>query len=150
MNMSLTRWQPLKEMMTLRDAMNHLFDESVFQPLTLGGVNGNNVPLDIIEQENELLVRAAVPGFDPEQIDISIQGDVLTLQGKMEEQHEDKRENYHLREYRSGSFHRSVRLPVGVDADSARAEVRNGMLTLHLPRAEAEARRRIEIQHNNN
>lgn len=145
--MSLTRWQPLREMMALRDAVDRLFDESAFPGGTLARSRGaiNPLPLDLIERDEELIVRAAVPGFDPEQIDISLQGDTLTLRGSMETQRKDDEENYHLREYRASSFHRSIRLPAAVDADNATAECKNGVLTLHLPKAERETARRIAV-----
>src|SRR5687768_3353271 len=108
--MSLTRWQPFREMMTLRDTMDRLFDDSFFQPLS--SFSTTTLPMDIVERDNELLVRASVPGFTPEQIDISIQGDVLTLRGSQEQEQHDDQENYYLREYRVQNFQRSVRLPV--------------------------------------
>jgi HSP20 family protein len=141
--MSLTRWQPLREMVALREAMDRLFEENFLHPLSGGG--SNFVPMDMVERDDEVVVRAAVPGYEPEQIDISVQGDTLTIRGQMEAQKEDQNENYHLREYRSGNFQRTVRLPLHVNADEATAECKNGILTLRLPKAEVQQPKRIQI-----
>lgn len=147
--MSLVRWQPQQEILSLRNAMNRLFDDSFFGTGSLFDApfvsTSASVALDVVEQDNELLVRAAVPGFEPEQIDISVQGNLLTLTGKVEQKSENEKETYHLREYSSRSFHRAVRLPVEVDSDKANAEYKNGILTLHLPKAEASIAKRIQI-----
>ena len=87
-----------------------------------------------------------MPGFEPEQIDISVQGNLLTLAGKVEEKSENEKETYHLREYSRRSFHRVLRLPVEVDSDKANAaEYKNGILTLHLPKAQASIAKQIPI-----
>lgn len=142
--MDLTRWQPMQEMMTLRDTVNRLFDQSLFQALP--HFDNNMVRMDLLERENELLVRAPVPGFKAEQIDISLQGNTLTLSGEMEEESDKKEENYHLHEWHQGSFQRMVRLPINVNTDKVTAECRDGILTVHLPKAEVKGLKKIAIQ----
>jgi len=144
--MSLTRWQPLQEMMSLRDTMDRFFADPFFQPVATNGVNGSALPLDIIERDNELVVQAAAPGYTPEQIEVSVQGDLLTLRGALEQESERKEENYHLRERMIGSFQRTVRLPASVDADQATAEYANGVLTLNLPKTTEASAKKIKIQ----
>jgi HSP20 family protein len=124
--------------------MDRLFDDSFFQPLS--SFSTTTLPMDIVDRDNELVVRASVPGFTPEQIEISIQGDVLTLRGSQEQEERDDQENYYLREYRAQNFQRSVRLPVLVSADQATAECKDGILTLRLPKSEESAVQRISIQ----
>jgi len=141
--MSLTRWQPSQEMMSLRDAVDRLFDETFFQPLTRNG--GSLLPLDVIERDNEFIVHASVPGFDPSQIDISVQGDTLTIKGQMEQAQETREGTYYLRERRAGSFQRTIRLPVGVNPDQAEAEYKHGVLTLHLPKTETAVTKKIAV-----
>lgn len=144
--MSLMRWQPLQEITSLREAMNHLFDDTFFAPLSPLSTS-QTVPLDILDQEHALVVQAAIPGFEPEQIDISVQNDVLTIRGEVESQNgHDHEGSYHLREFSRRSFQRVVRLPVPVRADEAEAEYRNGMLSLTLPKAEGAVPRRIEVR----
>lgn len=143
--MSLTRWQPFQELATFREAVDRLFDDDFFRPLWIRE-SERSLPLDIVEHDNEFIVHASLPGFDPKNIEVNVQGDILTLSGTMEEEQETKKEHYYLRERRSGSVKRSVRLPVGVDADKATATYENGVLTLHLPKLESATIRRIKVK----
>jgi HSP20 family protein len=119
------------------------------QPLAAGGrMPEGGLPLEIKEEDDALVVRAAVPGFAPEQIDVTVQGDTLTIRGRSETESTDEREgNYHLREWRASSFHRSVTLPTPVASDAAEAEIKHGVLTLRLPVREDAAARRIAVRH---
>jgi len=146
--MALSRWQPLREMATLRDTMDRMFDQSFFQPLSIAGKS--LVAMDLIERENELIVKASVPGVDPEKLDLSIHDDTLTISGSTEHQVENKREDYLLREHHVGRFERMLRLPVRVDAEAATAECRNGVLTLTLPKVQEARPHRIRIQGSTN
>ena len=143
--MTISRWQPFREMMTLRDAMDRLFDDTLFRESGTAMGTLGALPLDLIERDDELVVRASVPGFDPEQIDISLQGDVLTLRGSTEQKQEDERDRYHLREHRVQSFQRAIRLPVDVDGDKVTAQCENGVLTIHMPKAPESGARRITV-----
>jgi len=130
--MSLRRLRPLGDYLSLRDAV-----DSVFDPTHFGGLLGREsgfLPLDVIVREDEIVVQAAVPGFDPANVNIDIQGDLLTLSGRLDVQQARGNERYYLRERRTGSFQRVVRLPAYVDAENAQAEIKNGLLTLRLPR----------------
>lgn len=144
--MSLSRWHPLQDMLTLRDTMNRLFDDSLFMPAQIG--TGGTPLLDVVERDDELLVRASLSGFEPEEIDVQLQGDVVTIQGQVEKREEERKETYHLSELRRSAFRRTVRLPVPVRSDEARAGYRNGILTLHLPTAQEAIARRIQINGN--
>lgn len=103
------------------------------------------MPLDVIEKDDEYLVKASLPGIKPEDLDITYQSNTLSIQGETteEEKHEDAR--YHLQERRFGRFSRSVTLP-DVDADKIEAEYHDGVLTLHLPKSEEVKPKRIQIQ----
>lgn len=145
--MSISRWNPLQEIATVRDTMDRFFIDPFFQPMTFNGGKLSVPSLDMMERDNELVVQATVPGYEPEQIDVSVQGDTLTLRGTTNSEREQKDENYHLRERQMGSFHRSVRLPASVNADEASAEYHNGVLTLRLPKTEASSVKRIKVNH---
>ena len=97
---------------------------------------------DISETANEIHVKAELPGMDAKEIDITVTGDLLTIKG---EKKEEKGQNFHRRERRYGSFSRSFRLPVEVKADSINAGYKDGVLTVTMPKAEAEKARRIEV-----
>ncbi len=142
--MSIVRWEPLSELMSLREAMDRLFEESFVRPraalMPFFGAGG--LALDMYETEDALVVTADVPGIKAEDLDISITGDVLTIKGETKMEQEVKRENYHRQERRYGAFSRSVALPVSVNADKAEAKFKDGVLTLTIPKAE-EARPKV-------
>jgi len=132
---NLIRWEPAREMMTLREAMDHLFDDAFTRPLTLR--DGWSVPaIDMFQTDNEVVVKASIPGYKTDDVQISISGDILTLKGEMKQEDEKKDKAWHIREQRWGSFERAVVLPTEVIADKAKAEFENGLLSVTLPKAE--------------
>ncbi len=133
----LVKWEPFRELISLREAMDRLFEESFVRPFGwLAPVGAETFAIDMYETDDDIVVKAAIPGVKPEDIDVSISGDVLTIKGEVKEEKEVKEENYIRKERRYGTFCRSVTLPVQVDADKAKAEYENGILTLTLPKAE--------------
>ncbi len=135
---NLIRWEPMSEMVTLRDAMDRLFNEAFTRPwgLTDGGRFSGMPALDMYQTDNDVVVKAVVPGMKPEDVQISVTGDLLTIKGEMKEETDNKEKAYHIREQRWGSFERSVTLPTAVKSDKAQAEFENGVLTITLPKAE--------------
>lgn len=132
---NLTRWEPAREMMTLREAMDRLFDDAFTRPLSIR--DGWSAPaIDMYQTDDEIVVKASLPGFKADDVQINITGDVLTLRGEMKHEEEKKEKAWHLREQRWGSFERSVALPTDVVADRANADFENGVLTITLPKAE--------------
>jgi len=122
-------------MMTLREAMDHLFDDAFTRPLTLR--DGWSVPaVDMYQTDDEVVVKASIPGFKAEDVQINVTGDILTLRGEVKQEDEKKDKAWHIREQRWGSFERSVALPTEVIADKAKAEFENGILSITLPKAE--------------
>ena len=102
-------------------------------------------PLNIFETPTSLIVKAELPGVKPEQLDISIEGDTLTIKGKREMHYEEGKTSFHRREIQSGSFNRSVGLSVKIDLDSLSAKLVNGILTVTLNKAAETQPRRINI-----
>lgn len=147
--MAIERWAPFGEAMSLSDAMNTLFRESFIRPSTLmegnGGVSAFSLPLDVTETDDAFLVKASLPGIEPEKVQITVHGDVLTIHGECHREEEKKGERWHMRERRCGSFRRSVSLPMAVDSDKAAAQFEHGVLTLTLPKSEAAKPRQIKI-----
>lgn len=134
--MTLTRWEPFRELMTLREAMDRLFDEAFTMPLRLTD-GAELLPLiDMYQTPEAVVVKATMPGVKPEDLNITVQGDVLTIKGEVKAEEEVKDATYHIRERRYGTFTRTLQLPVPVVADKAQAEFENGILTLTLPKAE--------------
>jgi HSP20 family protein len=134
---SLARWEPFNDLISLRDAMDRLFEESfVRSPKSLIPWKSSELDLDMYETDNEVVVKASIPGIKPEELDITITGDTLSIMGETKEENEVKRENYLYQERCYGSFSRSVALPEGLITDKAEASFENGVLTLHIPKAE--------------
>ena len=145
--MTVIRWQPERDFLTLREAMSRMFDDAVIG----APVQGNGqvaVPFDVLEREDAVVVRAPVPGFTPDDIDVNVTADVLTVTGHHKEEASKDEGSYHVREWRTGSFQRAMRLPSEVDTAKAEAEVRDGVLTLTLPKAEAVKPKKIAIKAN--
>ena len=106
---NITRWDPFGEMVHLRQAMDRLFDESFTRPWRLLGWEGETfVPLDVYETDDELVVKASLPGVKPEDVDVSIIGDTLSIKGEFKSEEETKKPSYHRQERRYGSFHRAA------------------------------------------
>ncbi|MHB1482541.1 MAG: Hsp20/alpha crystallin family protein [Bellilinea sp.] len=142
---NLTRWEPVREMMTLREAMDRLFDDAFTRPLSLNGAAA--LPsLDVYETDDEVVVKASLPGLKAEDVQISVTGDSLTLRGEFKQEEEKSGATYHVRERRSGSFERTLGLPVSVQTDKAKADFENGILSIVLPKAEAVKPRTINIK----
>ena len=135
---SLVRWEPFNDLISLRDAMDRLFEESFVHPLRSELIpwGRSGLPLDMYETENEVVVKASVPGIKPEELDVTIAGDTLTIKGETKMESEVKRECYLCQERRYGAFSRSVTLPGGLNTDKVDATFENGVLTLHIPKAE--------------
>jgi HSP20 family protein len=122
-------------MVTLREAMDRLFDDAFTRPLGL--TDGWRAPaIDLYQTDDEVVVKAALPGVKADQVQINVTGDLLTIKGETKEGSETKDKNYHIREQRWGAFERSVMLPTAVVSDKAKAEFEDGVLTVTLPKAE--------------
>jgi HSP20 family protein len=142
---NIIRWDPFREMVSMRNAMDRLFDNALgtmpedWQPSW-------SLALDVAENANEFVVKASIPGVNPDDLDITYDANTLTIKGetRVEEEREDT--HYHLKERRYGSFVRSISLPSSVRAENIQANYESGVLTLHLPKAEEAKPKRIAIQ----
>ncbi len=142
---NLSRWEPMHEMMTLREAMDRLFDEAFTRPLAPSG--GMQMPaIDLYQTDNEVVVKAAIPGINPDDINISLTADVLTLRGDYKQEDNIEDAQYHIREHRHGIFERSIMLPSPVEPNKAKADFDKGILSIHLPRVESVKPKTVNIQ----
>ena len=132
---NLIRWEPAREMMTLREAMDHLFDDAFTRPLSLNG-NWSLPAVDMYQTDDEIVVKAALPGIKPDAVQINVTGDVLNLKAEVDEEEETKDKAWHIREQRWSKLERSITLPTAVKADKAKADFENGVLIVTLPKAE--------------
>ena len=146
---NLTRWEPGREMMTLREAMDRLFDDAFTRSFSIsreGGSNWSSPAIDMYQTNDEVVVKAALPGIKPDEVEINVNGEVLTIRGEMKHEEETKEKAWHVREHRWGAFERSVRLPIGVVADRAKADFENGILTITLPKSEKVKPKTISVK----
>ena len=143
---NLIRWEPMREVMTLREAMDHLFDDAFTRPVSMAG---SSIPvLDLYQTNDAVVVKAALPGFKPDDVQISVTNDVLTLRGEYKQENVNGQGEvvYHVRERRYGSFERSLTLPTSVQTDKAKADFENGILTIQLPKSEEVKPKSISIK----
>ena len=144
----IVRWDPWGDLISLRGAMDRLFEESFVRPPRgwLLPSERRTVALDMYETEDVVVVKASVPGLKPEEIDVTISGDTLTIKGETKEETEEKRRSYIRQEHRYGAFSRSVTLPAGLQTDKAEASFEDGILTLTVPKAEEVKPKTIRIK----
>ncbi len=144
--MAIDRWD-LREAVSLSDAMNALLRESFIRPSAgvAGQFGAALLPLDVSENDNEFVIKASMPGVKPEDVQITVHGDTLTISGESKAEEEKKGERWHLRERRFGSFQRSISLATPVNSDKAQATFDHGVLTLVLPKSEQAKPRQIKI-----
>ena len=144
----LIRWDPFGDRLTGRNAIDRLFDESFVRPGFgwFAPVSAANMAIDMYETKDDVVVRASLPGVKPDQVDVTITGDTLTIRGESKEENEVKEENYVRKERRFGSFSRCVTLPGGVKADKAEATFENGVLTLKIPKTEEAKPKTIKVK----
>jgi HSP20 family protein len=136
-----------------RSEMNQLFDSYLREPFgslsdTMNSWGRWAPSLDVSENDREVTVRAEIPGVDPNQIDITVTGDRLTISGEKKEMLENKDREVHHRETRYGSFSRTLQLPTGVDAQKVSADYTNGVLTVTLQKTPSAKATKIPIKTN--
>lgn len=147
--MALVRWDPARELDALQGDMNRLFDG--FFGRREGAAGGGYAsrrwipPMDLVETEDHLVLRADLPGVDGQDIEIEVKDGVLTVSGERRSQHEDKREGFHRVERSFGRFSRSLELPKGVDPQSVSAHFDRGVLEVRMPKPAQRKPTRIEI-----
>lgn len=144
---SLMRWDPGNDMISLRDMMDRLFEDS-FVRTRSGSMlpRAGDLAVDLVETKDDVVVKATLPGVKPEDVELTITGDTLSIRGETKEEKETKDENYIRRERRYGSFSRSIQLPAGLQTDKAEASFENGVLTLRLPKSEQVKPKSIKVK----
>jgi HSP20 family protein len=139
----LSRWEPFRDLSRLQDEMNRIFDERLFKT---GESVGWTPPCDVYEDEECVLLRFELAGVDPKKVDIRFENGVLTLRGERKLEQEEKRENYHRVELSYGAFTRSFSLPWTVDPEKIRADAKDGILTVTLPKRVEARPRPIQVK----
>jgi len=148
--MAIVRWEPFRDLVTLQDRMNRIFDET-FRGTRSGedewALGGSWAPpVDIYEQDGNLVLKAELPGIDPKDVDVRVENNVLTLRGERKFDNEVKRESYHRVERAYGSFSRAFTLPSVVDTASIKADFKDGVLHVTMAKREEAKPKQIQIQ----
>jgi len=139
----MTRWEPFRDLARIQDEMARLFDDRRF---AAGESVGWTPACDIYEDEESVALRFELAGVDAKDVEVRFENGVLTLKGERKLEKEEKRENYHRVELNYGTFTRSFSLPATVDAEKIRAESRNGVLTVTLPKKPEATPRSIQVK----
>jgi len=147
---ALTRWDPAADFAAMRNVMDRLFEQPLARlPFRNGEDLGmSSLSLDVVETGDTFVIKAAVPGVNPSDVEISVDDDILSIRGEFNQQEESSEESYLRREIRYGSFHRQLRLPPTVEAEKAEAHFENGLLKLTLPKKPEARARSIKITPN--
>lgn len=147
---NLIRWDPFERVVPMREAMNQLFDESLMENFIrvrpFAGNGARTLALDVRETDDELIVEGSLPGIEPENVDISVSGNVLTIKGEYDQEKDKESGRYHYRERRYGAYQRTIALPMEVDTSRSLASFKNGVLTLTLPKVEETKVKHIEVK----
>jgi HSP20 family protein len=146
----LTRWDPFRDLVSMRKAMDRLYEMDRLIQNSLAddstAVSDWGLPIDVVENENDYQVKASLPGIKAEDIDITFNNGILTIKGEIKDESESTKGQYHVRERRFGTFSRSISLPTTLKSEDIKAEFTDGILTLKLPKAEEVKSKRIPIQ----
>lgn len=143
--MSMERWNPFREMDMMRQNMDRWFDDR-WPGSPMSGNQNLGVAIDLNETSTGYELTASMPGVRSEDIDISVNGDTITLRGKSEHNDERQQGNFIYRERRSGSFQRTIRLPESINAEQVEAELDHGVLKITLPRMQRTGNRKVQIR----
>ena len=143
--MRIVRYNPRYNRVNLFNEFDRMFENTFGASLFDANVN-LGLPIDVVENEEGFVVKASVPGVNPDDVEITLEEDVLAIKGEIKAEDEVEEENYHIRERRYGAFGRNIRFPVAVNAEAVEATYDNGVLTLNVPKAEAVKPKKIVIK----
>jgi HSP20 family protein len=142
----LDRFDPFREMMTLREAMDRLFQQSLSGTgQLLSTIRPDSIPMDVVERDDAFEVRASIPGVKPDDVEVVVQGERLTVRAESRGEQEQRGENWLMREHRTGTLQRTVTLPSPVSSEACEARIDNGILTLKLPKLQETRPKRISV-----
>jgi HSP20 family protein len=143
---SIQRWDPWKDIISLREAMNSLLEESFVRPRAGITALASGMAIDLRETDESFVIETVLPGVKPEDVEISVLGDVLRITAEAREDEASQDAKWLIRERRYGRFERTLNLPSQVKADEAGADFKDGILTVTLPKTEAVQPRSIPVR----
>ena len=146
--MALIRWEPVRELSTIQNEMNRLFNTFFETPTQANGPSALRrwvPPMDLVETDDEFVLRADLPGLSEDDVNIELEDNVLTVSGERKAEHEERKEGYYRVERSAGAFSRSLTLPEGVDPSAVRANFDRGVLEVRISKPEARKPRKVAI-----
>lgn len=147
--MPIMKWDPFKELTTIQDRINRVFDENMgrvrFPDVELSAGSWNPA-VDIYETKDNVVLKAELPGMEKKDFSIEVKDSVLTLKGERKFEKETKEENYYRMERAYGSFTRSFTLPTAVDKDKVKAKFKDGVLEVTIPKTEAAKPKQVNVE----
>ncbi len=145
--MALIRWEPVRELNTIQNEMNRLFNTFFESPAPGNGASARRwIPaMDLVETDENFVLRADLPGLSEKDVHIELEDNVLTIAGERKTEHEERKDGYYRIERASGAFQRSLTLPEGVDADAIKAGFEHGVLEVRIPKPEQRKPRKVTI-----
>jgi HSP20 family protein len=144
--MSIDRWDPFREMMSIREAMDRWLQSSISGTGQLiSTLRPDSIPVDVLEQDDAFEVRASVPGVRPEDVEVTVQGERVTIRTEVRASEQQRGETWLMREQRYGTLQRTITLPSPVSSENAEARIEHGILTLRLPKLQGAQARRITV-----
>jgi HSP20 family protein len=147
--MTLVRWDPLRNLSTLQDRINRMFNDAFPSSKYMDdelALSGWKPVVDIYETKDSVVIHAELPGIKKEEVAVDVKGNVLTIKGERSFNKEVKEENYYRKERSYGSFHRAFTLPLEVDPDKIKAKFKDGVLEIEVPKPEAEKPKQITVK----
>ena len=142
--MTMQRFDPFAELRRMDAAFNRFWNTGARAPEVEAA--RWDIPMDVLQEGDDLIVRASLPGVEPDDIQVTLEDGLLTIEGETASETEEQRGDFLLRERRAGRFHRALRLPRSVDSEKAEPSYANGVLTITVPKQEAKKARRLAIK----
>lgn len=150
--MTLSKWQPFKELSTIRQQMDRWFEDMLSISdrdwMGLHNMGGMWTPaVEIEETDKQLILKAEIPGMDAKDLEVEVAEDRVIISGehREEKRSEDKKKNYFHSEFHYGQFQRTIPLPVPIKTDKIKSDFKHGILTLHLPKVEGAPKKAVKV-----
>lgn len=145
--MSLDRWDPFRDMMAMREVMDRWLQGGLGTPAQqfIHTLRPEAIPIDLVEREDVYELKASVPGVKAEDVEVTVQGERITIRAEMRTDEEKRSDTWLMREHRAGTAQRTITLPSAVTSEDTEARLENGVLTLRLPKAQQMRARRINV-----
>jgi len=146
--MDLMKWNHRRDVSEMQNRLHRFFDDGFFSPMMLNddlSMGSWNPNVDIYDEDDKLVIKAELPGLDKKDVSVDVKDRILTLKGERKNEHEVKEERYFRREMSYGRFERSFVLPADVDPDKIKADFKDGLLTIEVPKPEERKPKKIAV-----